>query len=1111
MTDRDRVLHHAPKLGTNGSDWCANTSSHDVFLDFDFGESAAPASANVPTPADRQVPPQSPAFGSDPCWPPSIPPENSSDRVRFPQVPGYEILDELGRGGMGVVYKARERRLNRFVALKMILAGDHAGLYALERLRTEAETIARLQHPNIVQIYAIGECDGLPFVVLEFVEGGTLSERVDGRPWPFQTAAQLVECVSRAVSHAHQLGIVHRDLKPANILLTLDGEPKVSDFGLAKTAEHDSGLTRTQSILGSPSYMAPEQAGGHAKDVGPAADVYALGANLYELLTGRPPFVAPSVLTTLEMVKNAEPVSPRRLQPSLPRDLETICLKCLEKNPRERYESAEALADDLLAFLEGEAIRARPTSSCERAVRWVRKRPSTAGLILLSLVALVGLAGSWAAYRAENSRRAQDAIQNVESLRARAGQFVRLGEESLRHADWAGARSQLSSALALIGTEARLGAMRTEVERLHAESVRKLEEQKARDAARSRLNELQRLYDEAVFYQSDYTGLNTEANVLASRRAALGALELFDLDAAPPVLKGARHEALELQTIRTTGYQLVLILAEATARAFGDEDPTRQAFEALRILETATKLQAPSPAFYLRRAALLKTLGDAEAADIERQKSEAASRSAWSAVDDFLVGQQAYRENDLRRAASSFHQVLSRQPDHFWAQYLLAVCDLKAHRAAAAQAGLLACQSRRPKFVWAYLLKGFAEAELREFDLAEADFQRAQELGLDHEAQYVMLVNRGVLRIKRTQNDAAIADLEAAVALKPNQFQAYVNLAQAYQNLNRLADATQTLDRAIARDSRQALLYRARSLVYRAWSRADQALEDLRHAIASSSPDDPLLASDYIEQGLLLHLSGRDEEALTACEQAMSRDASRLDIQSLRGVVLVALKRFDEAIPAFDRCLSKGKPTPELYEARGVAHASRGAYSKAISDYTLALSMGRNTASLLSNRAWAYLFSGASELAVNDFDAALRIEPGNSHALSGRALGCVQLRRPIEAVDDARGSLSAETTDARLVYNAARVLSQAAACLETDAARTKDAWATAGQYRTDAVGLVARALELTPKADRPRFWLEVVRNDAALDPIRRSQRFTQMDGRVVSPNDRRVSRGEAAR
>jgi serine/threonine protein kinase/tetratricopeptide (TPR) repeat protein len=308
----------------------------------------------------------------------------------LPNVPGYELLRELGRGGMGVVYQARQLRLNRLVALKMVLAGEHARPEDLLRFLAEAEAVAQLQHPHIVQIYEVSQHAGLPFFALEFLDGGSLAQKLQGSPLPAQEAAQLVETLARAMQAAHARGIIHRDLKPANVLLDQEGRPKISDFGLAKRVDAGAGLTRTGAILGTPSYMAPEQAAGQGKEVGAAADVYALGAILYELLTGRPPFKAATPLETARQVLEEEPVSPRRLQPGLPRDPETICLTCLHKEPTRRYPSALALAEDLRRYRQGESITARPVGSPERLVKWVRRRPAAAGLLAAVLLLVLG-------------------------------------------------------------------------------------------------------------------------------------------------------------------------------------------------------------------------------------------------------------------------------------------------------------------------------------------------------------------------------------------------------------------------------------------------------------------------------------------------------------------------------------------------------------------------------------------------------------------------------------------------------------------------------------------------------------------------------------------------
>ena len=284
-------------------------------------------------------------------------------------VSGYQILEELGRGGMGVVYKARQVSLNRLVALKMLLPGGHAGEADLARLRAEAEAIAGLRHPNIIQIYEIGEQDGLPFLALEYCAGGSLDRKINGTPLRAEQAAALVETLARAIHAVHRVGVVHRDLKPANVLLTdADGQPKITDFGLAKKLGSQV-HTQTGQILGTPSYMAPEQAAGQSKQITAATDIYALGGILYESLTGRPPFRAVTPLDTILQVLEQEPAPPRLLNPRIDIDLETICLKCLEKDPAHRYASALELADDLQRYLAREPISARSVNLLDRLSR----------------------------------------------------------------------------------------------------------------------------------------------------------------------------------------------------------------------------------------------------------------------------------------------------------------------------------------------------------------------------------------------------------------------------------------------------------------------------------------------------------------------------------------------------------------------------------------------------------------------------------------------------------------------------------------------------------------------------------------------------------------------
>jgi tetratricopeptide (TPR) repeat protein len=330
-------------------------------------------------------------------------------------VPGYAIEALLGRGGMGVVYKAQHLALKRTVALKMVLAGGHAGPQQLARFRIEVEAAARLQHPNIVQIYEVGEADGLPCCALEFVEGGNLAGKIAGKPLPAREAARLVESLARAMQLAHSRNVVHRDLKPANILLTPDGTPKITDFGLARQMDSDSGETQAGAVVGTPSYMAPEQASGSSHEAGPAADVYALGAILYDCLTSRPPFKGKSVVETLDQVRTQEPTPPSRLQQGVPLDLETICLKCLRKEPENRYASAAELADELVRYQRGEPILARPVGRIERVVKWGKRNPVVTGAAATVVVALaIGTTVSYLKYREAEAERAK-ATENADT------------------------------------------------------------------------------------------------------------------------------------------------------------------------------------------------------------------------------------------------------------------------------------------------------------------------------------------------------------------------------------------------------------------------------------------------------------------------------------------------------------------------------------------------------------------------------------------------------------------------------------------------------------------------------------------------------------------------
>lgn len=350
---------------------------------------------------------------------------------RLPKIPGYEIHSVIGTGGMGVVYRARHLKLDRWVAIKMVLFGAYASREEMECLLREARDVAALRHPNIVQVYDVAEHDGFPYYAMELLDGGDLARALQGQPRAARDAADLIRVLAGAVHAAHLGGIVHRDLKPGNILLSSDETPKIGDFSLARRLEHESTIMTHARQVGTPSYMAPEQAAGDSRAIQPAVDIYALGAILYELLTGRPPFKGESSTETRRQVITEEPVPPSRLNSRVPRDLQTICLKCIQKDPVRRYETAADLADDLERFTRGEPILARPVGAAERMVKWCRRRPSTTFAIAVSVAAMVGaVAGGIWLQQVEHARHTEETVRreraraSIESALPLLSQFV---------------------------------------------------------------------------------------------------------------------------------------------------------------------------------------------------------------------------------------------------------------------------------------------------------------------------------------------------------------------------------------------------------------------------------------------------------------------------------------------------------------------------------------------------------------------------------------------------------------------------------------------------------------------------------------------------------------
>jgi eukaryotic-like serine/threonine-protein kinase len=840
--------------------------------------------------------------------PGSCPPQPVSAEASPPHFPGFEVRKFLGRGGMGIVYRAWDQRLRRDVAIKMLIAGAYARPEELERFLRGAEAKAGLRHPNIVQVYDVGDLDGRPYFTMEFVEGGSLAQRLAGAPMPPGEAAVLVATLADAVQAAHDGGIIHRDLKPANVLLTADGTPKVTDFGLARRLDGGAGLTQTGDTLGTPSYMAPEQAQGKSNTVGPAADVYALGAILYESLTGRPPFRSETAAETIRQVIDNEPVPPSRLNARVARDLETICLKCLSKAPGERYPSAAALAEDLRRFRRGEAITARSPGRAERLARWLRRRRSQAAVVAVGTLMTSGLVGGWLRLWSEEHATARGIEHDLREVAV-----------SQHAADWSGAAIALERAR---GRLSRGGP---------AELRRRL------DQAGRGLDHARR--DHILVNQLD--AIRLARMTLAEGHFNPGAERRFNNARAARAYEAAFREArvgapdddpagLAARVAASTEHAPILAALDDWAVCAADDRRRDWVLAVARRADPdAWRDRARDPAAWRDQAALTRL---AESAPLAAQPA-----SLLGAVGERLHAHGGDGTAFLAR-------VYREHPDDFWVALTLARALQEGVDPEAAVAPYRRALELRGESAAVYSNLGLIPHPRRDWREAYDRYEKALAIDRDFAPAHN---NLGLALKGEGRWDEAIHHFREAIRLDPELAPAHYNLAEIRAYQAGLDEALIHYGQALRIDPAFALAEYMLGVALAGEGRLDEAVDRNRRAVQIDPADAKAHAKTFgqaVNEGLIHYhrtleldpqlslsrnnvgLGPRDADRLNQAighyEKALRLDPGLFRAHASLGQARLALGRFRDAEAATRRCLD-GMPRDHELRANVLAQLRR--------------------------------------------------------------------------------------------------------------------------------------------------------------------------------------------